>query len=228
MSTAATRPPDTATLPEDDTPRLERQLAILGQLAEIGLTLAQAIERQVGEAGQDARATASAAVAYGRVARAVRLTIALQSRLIADARAPAEADLDRQRAERRTRIARIVGRAVDAELGPVSAAFRKPEIRERLEHDDIYGDLLARPASEIVAEVCEDLGVSPDWAQLAAEAWALDEIAGGAPGAPLARRPRVERYVAGPPNDNPDDDPHDDFDPDDDFEDDLGDEEDDP
>lgn len=179
-------------------PRLERQLAILGEIAEIGLDMARALQAQVGEGSVQ---PASAAVAYGRVARAVRLTIALQTRLIAEANQPAP---DQQREERRARVQRIVRRVIGEETDDaMEAAWRRVEAHERLEHDDIYGDVLTRPASEIIAEVCDDLGVSPDWAQLAAEAWAREEIATGAPGRPLA------------PDD--DDDLDDDFDDDGDF-----------
>jgi hypothetical protein len=56
---------------------------------------------------------------------------------------------------------------------------------ERLDQDDIYGDLAAKPVSEIIAMVCKDLGLAPDWATLAEEAWAKEEIDSGAAGSPL-------------------------------------------
>jgi hypothetical protein len=60
------------------------------------------------------------------------------------------------------------------------------EASERLDRDDVYGDLLARPVSELVALICRDLGLDPDWPVLADEAWAREEMADGAPGWPLA------------------------------------------
>lgn len=215
MSAALASIPDIARPAEAEAPGGgERPLAILGQLAEIGLTLAQGIERQAAEGEIPAT---SAAIAYGRVARAVRLTIALQSKLVAEAQAAASAP-DRDRDERRTRIRRIVGRVVDSEtLDRAESVYQKGEAAERLEHDDIYGDLLSRPTSEIVAEVCRDLGLKPHWSRLATEAWARDEIAAGAAGAPLTGAP-----LTGDLNDDDDDlDDLEDFEDPDDFDEDV-------
>src|SRR4051794_27850697 len=77
---------------------IERQLAVLGRLAEVGLNIALAVERQVmaletgaAEEGSPRAGSPEAvqvvqglALAYGRVSRAVRLTLALQSRLMKD------------------------------------------------------------------------------------------------------------------------------------------------
>jgi hypothetical protein len=169
--------------PAEGASRRERQIAVLGEIAEIGLSIAREIEAQL-----TAREMApeKAAIAYGRVARAVRLTIALQSRLVAEARDLAPGALHEQRQARRAQVNRIVRRVVGEGTRDVDiCVYRWGQARERLEHDDIYGDLLSRPASEIVAAVCQDLGVAPDWARLAKEAWAREEIATGAPGAPL-------------------------------------------
>jgi hypothetical protein len=64
----------------------ERQLAVLGRLAEDGLEIAQAIKRQAVQA-DDPTPTAKVVrgdvtVAYARVARAVRLTLMLQAKVI--------------------------------------------------------------------------------------------------------------------------------------------------
>jgi hypothetical protein len=169
--------------PAEGASRRERQIAVLGEIAEIGLSIAREIEAQLTAREMPPE---KAAIAYGRVARAVRLTIALQSRLVAEARDPAPGALDEQRQARRAQVNRIVRRVVGEGTRDVDiCVYRWGQARERLEHDDIYGDLLSRPASEIVAAVCQDLGVAPDWARLAKEAWAREEIATGAPGAPL-------------------------------------------
>ncbi len=191
---------------------IERQLWILGRLAEAGLNIALAIERQAtrGEATGTEGAPPEAvpvakgdlALAYGRAARAVRLTIALQARLLKELQAldegaarkfaaeAAKPDRDRQTAQaaRKARVERIVERLIRAEARDEAEGDRlTDEAYERLEHDDIYGDLLRKPVSEIIALVCQDLGLAPDWSRLAQEAWAQDELAGGAIGSPLAR-----------------------------------------
>lgn len=184
---------------------IERQLWVLGRLAEAGLNLALAIERQ-GTAegtGEDAPQVVSGdvALAYGRVSRAVRLTVALQARTLQELQALDEAAErrlagDRGKAERerlglvqarKERVQRIVERVIEAEAASESEVDRlADEAAERIEHDDIYGDLTARPVGEIIALVCRDLGLSPDWSRLAEEAWAQEEIERGAPGSPFA------------------------------------------
>jgi hypothetical protein len=198
-------PPPAATATPADDPRalIVRQLQVLGELAELGLELARAIARPATADGtpeapadtppppQPAKGDPS--LAFARAARAVRLTIALQSRLIADLRALDEV-LERHRkagpiiatTERKQCVRRIVQRVIDAEIGDADEYHRlAAEARERLESDEIYGDVLTRPVGELVAMICRDLGLSPDWPGLAQEAWAQDEIASGQVGSPF-------------------------------------------
>jgi len=193
---------------------IERQLWVLGRLAEAGLNVALAIEQQATAAAADPDAAepppslepgrrvvqGDVALAYARASRAVRLTVALQAKLIKDLQALDEvaarlrrgeqAEVERARQARETarkeRVERIVERVIRAELNDEDEADRLAEAAwERLDHDDIYGDLTAQPVGEIIARVCRDLGLSPDWAALAEEAWAREEIAGGAAGSPF-------------------------------------------
>src|SRR3569623_227234 len=71
---------------------LDRQLEALSRLADMGMAVAAAITQQVTEAapGSDA-ALSGAALDFARVSRAVRLTFALQSRLIAEFKGISEA-----------------------------------------------------------------------------------------------------------------------------------------
>jgi hypothetical protein len=207
-------PDDVATLPHpsesdaaDDWARrlLERQLWILGQLAEGGLEIARAIERQATDPQEPPPVREGVRgdlpLAYARVARAVRLTILLQSKLIGElqtlerqeahaaACAQMRADMARPGLQRqlKTKVQRIVGRIAEADADDAQAVERLVrEAAERLDQDDLYGDVLSRPVSEIIARICQDLGLEPDWPGLAREAWAQDEIDSGAAGAPLA------------------------------------------
>ncbi len=61
------------------------------------------------------------------------------------------------------------------------------EAGERLDDEDIYGDVLERPVGELVALICRDLGLDPDWTRLAEEAWAQEEIRIGAERSPFLR-----------------------------------------
>ncbi|CAN7482346.1 hypothetical protein LJR225_003334 [Phenylobacterium sp. LjRoot225] len=193
---------------------IERQLQVLGRLAEAGLNLALAIERQATTEEAAQVVEGDAALAFARVSRAVRLTLALQSRAIKDLQAldqvaagqlyadrcNAERERRQLAKQRQDRVQRIVERVIGAEAADAAEVDRlADEACERLEHDDIYGDLTARPVGEIIARVCRDLGLSPDWSRLAEEAWAQDEIRSGAPGSPFASSPLASPQGLDPP-----------------------------
>ena len=89
--------------------------------------------------------------------------------------------------DQKRRIGRTVGRIAlgdGQEHGEANRLAR--EAVERLDQDELYGDILTRPFREIIAQICQDMGLSPDWPQLAEEAWAKAEIESGAAGSPLA------------------------------------------
>jgi len=182
---------------------LERQLWVLGQLAEGGLEIARAIERQATGSVEGVRPDLP--MAYARVARSVRMTLMLQSKVIEALRAmqskadqqARSAQLQREFARpglvraRKVRIARIVGRIAWADGQDHERVKRLArEAFERLEQDELYGDILSRPVSEIIALICKDMGLDPDWPRLAEEAWAKAEIAAGGPLAALTAPPR--------------------------------------
>jgi hypothetical protein len=221
MSTPASPAADLDAAPSPDWARAlaDRQLAVLGDLAELGLDVARTIERQSSaSAARDAAAEVQGmGLAYARVARAVRLTIALQSKRIEDLQAleaRAQADEDETEAYeelltpinvRKARVSRIVERVAEAEYENEGADAADDaldrlltEADERLDDEDVYGDLLERPMSEIVARLCRDLGLSPDWAALSDELWAREEIDSGPPGAPLAALVRARRTPSAP------------------------------
>ncbi len=173
---------------------LRRQVGLLEQLAQSGLRLALAIEGQVtGPSGAEpaqGHAPEILAMAFSRVSRAVRLACLLQSKLIRDAdEARREADrqqrmrqdLDRidanqARRDRKARVEAIVERVAWTETEDEDRTESLlAEAAERLDSDDIYGDVLDRPMGELVALICRDLGLEPDWDGLAQEAWAVKE-----------------------------------------------------
>ena len=173
--------------------RIERQLAMLDRLAQIGMEVAEACGRQAQDmltgAPADAADAAEAAppaarpdpgLVFARVARAVRLTIALQSRLMKDLaaldRAAAFAEADRRRGRRA-----YLGGLVEEAARTLVEARRKAEGRYRGEEDAAEdeieqmaeaayerltdaedGDLDGLSFDEAVAAVCRDLGLSPD------------------------------------------------------------------
>jgi hypothetical protein len=171
----------------------ECQIEALGELVGIGLKIARAIERQVDEAAAGPQPLAdlnAAAVAYARVARAVRQSILLQDRLTeAQQAAEAEAEAGALRARKdgvKARMAGVVRSVIEAEHDDAERIERlAAEAMERLEQD-LHGDVLARPVAEIIADICKDLGLHPDWPALALEVSAVEDMASGgdAPEAP--------------------------------------------
>ena len=201
--------PASAAANDDSRPLLERQLDLLSRLAEVGVRIAEAIGAQAtsGEAfdGQ------AVAMAYARVARAVRLTILLRTRLSDEGARQVrmrkiEADLAVQRQARaaaqaaaedvqarqdqeddvKFRARQIIRRVIKAEHDDIDRYERLDmEACERLDDEDLYGSVLARPMSDLVAGICKDLGLNPDWTSLFLEPWAQAELAGGEVGEAL-------------------------------------------
>jgi len=189
---ALAEPDSPASTPEAASPLLDRQLRMLGELAEIGLEMARALASQAKGAGPKVT-EGDLALAYGRVARAVRQAILLQSRLVDESKARAakaekalvEAREDRAEA-RRSRISFIVERVAEAQHDDEETVDGLcEEADHRIDDDGLMGDVLSRPVSETVALICRALDLDPDWTRLAQEAWAQEELASGEVGWPL-------------------------------------------
>jgi len=169
-------------------PMVERQLQVLGRLAEAGLEIAVALEAQA--KGGEVVAQGDIAMAYNRVARAVRQTIMLQSKLI-EALQEQEAARAGRKAAAKAGAARILRGVIEEDAGDDRERAERlgAEAAERLEHED-FADLTARPFGEVVAGVCRDLGLSPDGLALAEACFAAEAALHAGPGealsAPLA------------------------------------------
>jgi hypothetical protein len=155
----------------------DRQLQVLGRLAEAGLEIALALEAQA--KGGEVVVQGDVAMAYSRVARAVRQTVMLQSKLIEALQDRARADAGR-RAAARASAARIVRGVIDEERSNDTERAERlaGEAAERLREED-FGDLLARPFGEAVAAIVRDLGLSPDWLALAEDCGAAEAALAG-------------------------------------------------
>jgi hypothetical protein len=213
MSAAATTPDETCDDPAPAWERalLDRQLAALDRLAEMGMAIAEVIHGQVtAQAPEpDPKPEAvphHAALDFARVARAVRLTYALQSKLIADFKKPppraaqaADDDdeydgpievrwLDPQPPTavwQRHQAKQAVRRMAEGAGGDAETVERLvAEAAERLERDDIYADIVSRPFGETVAAICRDLGIEPDWSLFPDEDWARERMPGGVAASP--------------------------------------------
>jgi hypothetical protein len=198
--------PDPASPPAPTEARalIEGQMAMLSRLAEVGMEIAEACGREAKTAPIDA------GLAFARVARAVRMTIALQSRLMKDLAALDRADEVSERArttKRRTRLAQLIEDAARAKVVTQRESGARFWADEEAIEDEIEaltsegyerlidaedGNLWGRPFNDVVAGVCKDLGLSPDWTtRIAATveppltspiATAMGEVAADAPG----------------------------------------------
>ena len=218
--------PDTTDTPTPALPpgagaRLERQLAILSELAEAGLEIALALKTRIVETAalaepdpESARACADLGRTFDRASRAVRMAIALQGRVAKEGAAGiqvAQTAPQETRTQRADRVRRIVGRVIkDGHSHAVARETLGNQARERLYDADITGDLAGRPIGALVAQICDDLGLAPRWTVMAQEAWAQDEITERPPGSPYAAWPDLP--------DEPDPDDPDFWDDDDDLE----------
>jgi hypothetical protein len=183
MNAPATLLPDTSApgRPARDEAYAERQLAVLGRLAEAGLEIAVALEAQA--KGGPVVAPGDIAMAYARVARAVRQTIMLQSRLIEAQRAQDESQAARKAAARSSAARLVRGAIEDDGINDTERAERlHAEAAERLQAEN-FTDLLSRPFGEAVAGICRDLGLSPDWLRLAQDCAEAEAALKGQPGA---------------------------------------------
>jgi hypothetical protein len=148
-----------------------RQLDRLERLADLGMQVAETLAAQ----------EIPDALAFDRAARAVRLTGALQSLLIAqiDARdqgreiagpsgartEPLESgdnddEIDEDERAWLINHGLIEPDPTDSIPARPSAPYDRPD-RERPDRET-YADLLKRPVAEIIAHICHDLGLDPE------------------------------------------------------------------
>lgn len=92
----------------------------------------------------------------------------------------------------------VRGVAEDAALDRETVERLVAEAGERVKGDDIYFLVRNRPLGELVARICQDLGLDPDWSRLAQDAWAKPEVRRAYPGSPFYGLPLDgERQTAG-------------------------------
>jgi hypothetical protein len=177
-----------------------QQLRQLQELAEIGMSLARSLPAQAEalSATDDPAVIAQLALTFSRVARAVRQTHALEARLRRDlkdgAHAARAAEQARAEAARAGALAarkaglRRAGRQAVADHQPAyEQGGLKDRLDERIEDLCDHEALLDRPFSVVLGEICEALGLTPDWTVWRFEPWALAEVRDRPPGSEYAR-----------------------------------------
>ncbi len=168
MSSTPSRPeptdhasPDLASQRDEDA-QYYRQ--VLHELIEIGTDLARAVHRQATSAHSAEAAPAGtpqpdSTIAFDRIARTLRRTIALARKLSEPARpASAERSTERRLAARK-QIIRAVEDTIQRRTDGAEAEALHAELRERLDDPDLDDDLDQQPIADIIASICRDLGI---------------------------------------------------------------------
>ena len=226
LSSQFTIEPDPEANPEA---RAARRIAVAHRLVEMGLELAEAaqrlalarMEREIAaaEAGAADEAEAPASrrsdpmVAAERMARMVRLSLALAARLDSDepvrrarmrsdAAAGREAEKDARRramedrwaaaAAEKDRLREIVVEVAAQALEQIGAEEdeileRVEEFHERLHEGEREYDVCERSIGAVVASLCAAMEIEPDWSAWAEEDWAIEEAQTNARGSPYAK-----------------------------------------
>ena len=135
---------------------------VLHDLIDMGADLAQQVHSHANTQPKASQAAADATIAFDRIARTVRRTILLAQQL--DARPRSRLDRDLIRTAARRKIIRAVEDAIQRPSeDPAQLKTRETEFRERLDapelNEDLVDDIAARPITEIIAEICHDLGL---------------------------------------------------------------------
>ena len=188
--------PPTASALSDEPPqdaagdRTAQRLAMLRELAEIGMRLARGVERR---AEEPEAARSDVGLVFSRIARAVRQTLALEARLEAELQVRAREeegaahDLRVRQAyapisQRSHLVRRAVGQAIEADADADDEDEDRREqlfdaLDEQLDDREDDADYLDRPIGELVALICKELGVRADLSLWEDEAWAREEAA---------------------------------------------------
>jgi len=180
-------------------PMLQRELEVLGELAELGLAMARTIVAQAsGEETAEPVIQGDLPLAFSRVSRAARMAVLLQARLIQEIkgggrkRAADEeisTDWEVEWVDEDPPWAAREGARDEAEAGESrETELMESERCERLERDDIYAAVMGRPKEEVVARIREDLGLEPNARDLPSFAAANG---GGGPSAERSEEPMV-------------------------------------
>ena len=180
----------------DSSPPADRtaaRLAVLGELTGIGMAVARAVGRlaeAVAETAEDAKERPAAraselSLAFSRVSRAVRLTLALEERMEgAAAAAPAPANPYAQSGRlvsalyKADQLGEAARDLIEHAAGEDEAKAERlgEALSERLDELDA-DEVLERPLIELIARICKDLDIEPDWSLWGDQDWVED--AGG-------------------------------------------------
>ena len=146
--------PDAITFPELDDAAIQRALAIL---VDVGTAIA--LECKTPPGTHHETPLAARAIAYDRVALAVRRTILLLEHLRANP-IPNPVSREARRVDARKQVLRTVEDTIERKATPAKAADLRVELLERLDSLDFADDLARLSPAEIIQNLCRDLGLA--------------------------------------------------------------------
>jgi hypothetical protein len=189
-------PVDPLAAPPERDERGQRHLALLAELAEIGMDLARLVrDFAAGKGGEEAQEVVQRlgggdpALAFSRISRAVRQTLLLEDHVAtaADTRAGLNAMKEHNRREgaakrapalqeayRATldeRIAHVFGRVLPGAVPEKKVTCRVEALFALLDNDNEMAEILRYPPGEMILRIARRIGVTVDWQQYADESW---------------------------------------------------------
>jgi len=144
----------------------ERHGAVLGELAELGMTLVRGLHEQA-LAAATPEAADRLALAFHRLSRSVRQTLALEARLVRERRRDAIEDGKIAAEARRARVgarksqanaalSRLIWR--EAERGEIGELL--VELKQRLDEEALDEAFADGPVEALIARIRKDLGLA--------------------------------------------------------------------
>ena len=170
-----------------DAERAEWRARTLRQLVAIGMDMARMLQDQAREASASDPGVIGPdlSLRFHRISRSIRMSLALDAKLADGFQAEMK---DREAVlvtERKALAKEAVSRQVDRDT-PDRDLHR--ERSDRIEREDLE-DFSDKPVSEIIAIICADLGITPDWQAWSLEPWAMEERRTHVPGSPYNTHP---------------------------------------
>jgi len=191
---------------------------MLRELADIGMEMARALQGEVRaraeavdvEPAQAPQSVAELGLAFSRVSRAVRQTLALEARLEDDrlareqaakaaeeARSQADSELSERAAKVRAKLMQLIH--PDRERDHRWDDVDWEDLNDDPDDERGEGFVADRPAADVVAGVCGDLGIEPDlsvWKDRDGEAVPAAQGDGGAGSGELGAEASDARLTA--------------------------------
>lgn len=166
--------------------RANERVRMARTLTQVGLRMIERLDAAQAAGGEDAPAAGEAALAFNRLSRAVRLCLALEERLEAQARWAARTPIglrepepqteeERRLEARKDQVYDAVAEAVEAAVPDHEVESVLAEASERLDERTEPEEILRRPIREVAAEICAELEVPFDPGQWPGEDEGGDE-----------------------------------------------------